>query len=123
MFSISFSNRNFLLLLVFRTQDSSVIRELVREAHSRSTTGLELRSRGFLILRKFCKYFFEFDPLCHVATLDHNVVTLKESKNPSLCQVAMLDLNVAMLDPNVATLTNLILYRFQHARERHKVGF
>ena len=66
--------------------------------------GLELYSGGFLILRKVCKYFFfDFDPLCHVATLDHNVVTLKEAKNPSLC-------HVATLDPNVETLADLILY-------------
>ena len=73
MFPISFSNQNFLLLLVFRTRDSSGNGELVREAHSRSTTGLELHSGGFLILRKFCK-FFEFDPLCHVAMLSRRDV-------------------------------------------------
>ena len=56
MFSISFSNQNFLLLLVFKTRDSSGNRELVREAHSRSMTGLELHSEGFLILRKFAKF-------------------------------------------------------------------
>ena len=102
MFFISFSNRNFLLLLVFRTQDRSGKGELVREAHSRSTTGLELHSRGFLIHRKFCK-IFEFDPLCHVAKLDHNVATLKKAKIPSLY-------HVATLDPNVATLADRILY-------------
>ena len=54
-------------LLVFKTRDSSGSGELVREAHYRSTTGLELHSGGFLILRKFCK-IFEFDPLCHIVT-------------------------------------------------------
>ena len=88
-FSISFSNRNFPLLLVFRTRDSSGRGELFREAHSRSTTGLELHLGGFLILRKFCK-IFEFDPLCHVTTLDHNITTLKEAKILSLCHVATL---------------------------------
>ena len=55
-FSISFSNRNLILMLVFRTRDSSGNRELVQEAHSRSTTGLELHSGGFLILRKVYKF-------------------------------------------------------------------
>ena len=56
-FYISFRNRNFLLLLVFRTRDSSGRGVLVREAHSRSTMGLELHSRGFPILRTFCQKF------------------------------------------------------------------
>ena len=77
MFSISFSNQNFLLLLVFRTRDSSGRGELDREAYSKSTMGLELHSKGFLILRKFCK-IFEFDPLYHVATLDPNVAMLAD---------------------------------------------
>ena len=64
----------FFCFLVFRTRDSSGSGELVREANSGSTTGLELHSGGFLILRKFSK-IFEFDPLCHVATLDRNVAT------------------------------------------------
>ena len=68
MYSISFRNHNFLLLLIFKTRDSRGSGELVREAHSRSTTGLELHSGGFLILRTFCK-IFEFDPLSHIATL------------------------------------------------------
>ena len=72
--------------------------------------GLELRSGGFLILRKFSNFFFQFDPLYHVATLDCNVTTLKEAKIPSHCHVTMLDPNVAMLDPNVATLADPILY-------------
>ena len=44
-------------LFVFRTRDSSCSGGLVREAHPRSTKGLELYSEGFLILRKFCKKF------------------------------------------------------------------
>ena len=83
-------------LFVFKTRDSSGSEELVREAHSKSTTGLELNSGGFLRLRMFCK-IFEFDPLFNIATLDHNVATLKEAKNPSLCHVVTLDLNVATL--------------------------
>ena len=67
--------------------------------------GLELHLMDFLILRKFCK-FFEFNPLYHVATLDHNVVTLNKANNPSLCHVTTLDLNVAtladrILDPSL----------------------
>ena len=95
--------RIFSYLFVFRTRDNSGSGELVREAHSRSMMGLELHSGGFLRLRKFCK-FFEFDPLCNVVTLEHNVATsqrrdIERSQNPSLCHVATLaDL---ILDPSL----------------------
>ena len=69
-------------LFVFRTQDSSSNGELIREAHSKSTKGLELHSGSFLRLRNFCKKF-EFDPL-------YNVTTLKEVENTSLCHIATL---------------------------------
>ena len=79
----------FFCLFVFSTRDSSGSEELVQEAHSGSTTGLKLHSGRFLILRKFSK-FFEFDPLCHVATSNLNVEMLKEAKIPSLCHVTTL---------------------------------
>ena len=47
----------FFGLFVFKTRDSSGSGELVQEAHSRSTTGLELHSGGFLRLRKFRNFF------------------------------------------------------------------
>ena len=95
----------FLFFFFFRAQDSSGSAELVREPHSRSTTRLKLHSGGFLRLRKFCK-IFEFDHLYNVTMLDHDVATLKEAKNPNLCYVATLDLNVAaladlILDPSL----------------------
>ena len=65
----------FFCLLAFKIRDSSGSGELVREAHSESTTGLELHSGGFLILRKFSNFFFLINPLYHVTTLDRNVPT------------------------------------------------
>ena len=94
-------------LFDFRTRDNSGNGQLVREAHPRSTKGLELYSGNFLRLIKFCKKF-EFDLLCNVTMLDANIATLKEVKNTSLCHVATLNFNVATLDFNVATLADHI---------------
>ena len=54
--------------------------------------GLELHSRSFLKLKKFCKKIE-----INVMTLESNVATLKEFENTSLCHVAKLGLNDATL--------------------------
>ena len=84
MLFCSFENRNLFYLFVSRTRDSNSSKARVREAHSRSTTGLELHSGGFLILMNFFKIFY-FDPLCHVvtSTLDLNIVTLSSHDVPT----------------------------------------
>ena len=56
MFYISFSNRNFLLLLVFRTRDSKGSGELVREACLGVRRGWNFIQGVFSYLDSFAKF-------------------------------------------------------------------
>ena len=90
--------------------------------------GLELHSGGFLRLRKFCK-FFEFDPLCNVVTLVHNVATsqrrdIERSQKPK--PLSCRDVGRPYFGP-LSVMSRRWPQRcdaiFQYAQERRDVGF